>query len=114
MARSVDGGIQFFSRANDFGYSKNPAEALRTWGRDTTLSDVIWAIRKLRSDIIHNRFSYDTASRTHGHHPAPAILSTEAFSLVGAPPVFPAIDRPGLVSAQIVYVVVVIWGRGIP
>src|SRR3546814_167211 len=64
MARSVDGGKQFFSRANDFGYSKNPAEALRTWGRDSTLSDVIWAIRKLRPDIIINRFSNDTASRT--------------------------------------------------
>src|SRR3546814_14387604 len=89
MARSVDGGKQFFSRANDFGYSKNPAEALRTWGRDSTLSDVIWAIRKLRPDIIINRFSNDTASRTHGRHTASAILSTEAFSLAGDTSVFP-------------------------
>ena len=28
-ARSVDGGEQFFTRANDFGYSKNPKETLQ-------------------------------------------------------------------------------------
>ncbi|MBK8557380.1 MAG: hypothetical protein IPL65_17180, partial [Lewinellaceae bacterium] len=28
MARSVDGGTQRFSRANDFGYSKTPEETL--------------------------------------------------------------------------------------
>lgn len=89
MARSVDGGQQFFTRANDFGYSKNPAEALRTWGRDSILSDVVWAIRKLRPDIIINRFSTDTASRTHGHHTASAILSSEAFELAGDPTAFP-------------------------
>ncbi|QEC53989.1 GlcNAc-PI de-N-acetylase [Anseongella ginsenosidimutans] len=89
MARSVDGGKQFFTRANDFGYSKNPAEALRTWGKDSILSDVVWAIRKLRPDIIINRFSADTASETHGHHTASAILSSEAFELAGDPSVFP-------------------------
>ena len=30
-ARKIDGGEQFFSRANDFGYSKNPTEALQIW-----------------------------------------------------------------------------------
>ena len=34
MARSVDGGNQLFSRANDFGFSKSPAETMRIWGRD--------------------------------------------------------------------------------
>lgn len=89
MARSVDGGRQFFTRANDFGYSKNPAEALRTWGKDSILSDVVWAIRKLRPDVIINRFSTDTASRTHGHHTASAILSAEAFDLAGDPNAYP-------------------------
>ena len=28
-ARAIDGGEQFFTRANDFGYSKNPKETLR-------------------------------------------------------------------------------------
>jgi len=28
QARKVDGGEQFFTRANDFGYSKHPKETL--------------------------------------------------------------------------------------
>ena len=30
-ARRTDGGKQYFSRANDFGYSKNPEETLEIW-----------------------------------------------------------------------------------
>ena len=32
-ARRLDGGRQFFTRAIDFGFSKNPAETLRIWDR---------------------------------------------------------------------------------
>jgi hypothetical protein len=46
MARSVDGGKQRFSRANDFGFSKNPEETLRIWDKDKVLSDVVWTIRE--------------------------------------------------------------------
>src|SRR5690554_4354620 len=30
-ARKIDGGHQFFTRANDFGYSKNPEETFKFW-----------------------------------------------------------------------------------
>ncbi|MBP6414245.1 MAG: PIG-L family deacetylase, partial [Bacteroidia bacterium] len=30
-ARKVDGAEQFFTRANDFGYSKNPEETFQFW-----------------------------------------------------------------------------------
>ena len=30
-ARRIDGGKQFFTRANDFGYSKNPDETFEIW-----------------------------------------------------------------------------------
>ena len=33
-ARRIDGGQQLFSRANDFGYSKNPDETLDIWQRE--------------------------------------------------------------------------------
>lgn len=89
MARKTDGGKQFFSRAIDFGYSKSPAEALRIWGEQEMLSDVVWAIRKLRPDIIINRFSTDTTVATHGHHTASAILSAQAFDMAGDPGIFP-------------------------
>src|SRR5690606_4771789 len=62
---------------------------LRIWGRDSILSDVVWAIRQLRPDVIINRFSADTASETHGHHTASAILSSLAFDLAADPSAFP-------------------------
>ena len=33
-ARSIDGGEQYFTRANDFGYCKTTEEALATWGKE--------------------------------------------------------------------------------
>ncbi len=88
-ARSVDGGKQMFTRANDFGFSKKPSETLRFWNKKEVLSDVIWAIRKWQPDVIINRFSMDTSYENHGHHTASAILSNEAFDLAADPNVFP-------------------------
>ncbi len=88
-ARRVDGGQQFFTRANDFGYSKHPDETLRIWDRDAVLSDVVRVIRTFKPDIIINRFDHRTAGTTHGHHTSSAILSTEAFSLSGERSAYP-------------------------
>lgn len=82
-ARQTDGGEQFFTRANDFGYSKTPAETLEIWNKNEVLSDVVWIIRKFRPDVIINRFDHRTAGSTHGHHTSSAILSVEAFDLAG-------------------------------
>jgi len=88
-ARSIDGGHQLFSRANDFGYSKTPDETFNIWDRDEVLHDVVWAIRKLQPDIIINRFDHRTPGTTHGHHTASAISSKEAFALAANPAIFP-------------------------
>ncbi|MFK7935288.1 MAG: PIG-L family deacetylase [Saprospiraceae bacterium] len=82
-ARRVDGGSQMFSRANDFGYSKHPDETLAMWNEDEVLSDVVWAIRKWRPDVVINRFDHNSAGKTHGHHTSSAILSYAAFDLAG-------------------------------
>ncbi|WP_298423489.1 PIG-L family deacetylase [uncultured Kordia sp.] len=82
-ARGVDGGQQLFTRANDFGYSKHPDETMDIWDKDEVLSDVVWAIRKFKPDVIINRFDHRTPGRTHGHHTASAMLSMEAFDLAG-------------------------------
>lgn len=89
MARSIDGGQQFFTRATDFGYSKHPDETLKIWNKDAVLSDVVWTIRNFQPDIIINRFDHKSAGRTHGHHTSSAILSYEAFDLVGDPNAYP-------------------------
>jgi LmbE family N-acetylglucosaminyl deacetylase len=88
-ARATDGGKQMFSRANDFGFSKSPAESFQIWGKDAIMSDIVWAMRKLQPDIIINRFSTDTAFDTHGHHTGSAVLSYQAFDIVGDPSVYP-------------------------
>ncbi len=87
-AREIDGGEQFFTRANDFGYSKTPTETLEIWNKEAVLSDVVWIIRKFRPDIIINRFDHRTPGSTHGHHTSSAILSVEAFDLAGSKTAF--------------------------
>lgn len=71
----------FFSRANDFGYSKNPTETLQFWDKEEVLSDIVWVIRKFQPDVIINRFDHRTPGSTHGHHTTSAILSVEAFDM---------------------------------
>ena len=88
-ARNIDGGKQLFTRANDFGFSKSPAESFQIWGKEAILSDVVWAMRKVQPDIVINRFSTDTAFDTHGHHTGSAVLSSAAFDIVGNPSVYP-------------------------
>ena len=88
-ARKIDGGEQFFSRANDFGFSKNPEETLQIWDKEQVLSDVIWVIRKFQPDVIINRFDHRSPGTTHGHHTSSAMLSFEAFDKVGDAKVFP-------------------------
>lgn len=94
-ARRIDGAEQFFTRARDFGYSKNPGETLRIWGRDAVLADVVWVIRRFRPDVIVTRFSPEV-SDTHGHHTASAQLAVEAFH-AAADPAF----HPEQLSAEI-------------
>ena len=88
-ARKIDGGEQLFSRANDFGFSKNPEETLQIWDKEQVLSDVIWAIRKFQPDVIINRFDHRSPGTTHGHHTASAMLSLEAFDKTNDVSVFP-------------------------
>ena len=88
-ARKIDGGEQFFSRANDFGFSKNAEETLQIWDKQKILSDIIWTIRKFQPDVIINRFDHRTSGNTHGHHSSSAKLSFECFNLANDPKVFP-------------------------
>ncbi|MGB5981653.1 MAG: PIG-L family deacetylase [Nonlabens sp.] len=82
-ARNIDGGNQFFTRANDFGYSKHPDETLEIWNEKEVLNDVVRIIRQFKPDVIINRFNHRTPGTTHGHHTSSAMLSMEAFDLVG-------------------------------
>jgi len=88
-ARATDGGEQRFTRANDFGYSKHPDETLAIWNKEEVLSDVVWAMRTFKPDVIINRFDHRSPGSTHGHHTSSAMLSVEAFDLVNDPSKYP-------------------------
>lgn len=88
VARRLDGGEQFFSRALDFGFSKDVNETLRIWDRREVLADTVRVIRIFRPDVVIARFSPEPG-RTHGHHTAATVLALEAFALAGDPSAFP-------------------------
>jgi LmbE family N-acetylglucosaminyl deacetylase len=98
-ARRIDGAEQFFSRAFDFGFSKSPEEAMKFWGHDKILSDVVWVIRKFRPDVIITRFP-TTGEGGHGHHTASAILAGEAFTAAADPTKFPEQLKQGITVWQ--------------
>ena len=95
-ARRIDGGKQFFTRANDFGYSKHPDETFTIWDKQEVLSDAVWVIRQQRPDVMILRFDPRAPGSTHGHHTASAIIGMEAFDLAGDPEAFPEQLRAGV------------------
>ena len=87
-ARRLDGGRQYFTRAKDFGFSKDYQETLRIWDRQEVLADIVRVIRSFRPDVMMTRFSPQPGA-THGHHTASTVLAVEAFKLAGDPRAFP-------------------------
>ncbi len=87
-ARRNDGAVQFFTRANDFGYSKTPDETFNIWNKDSILADVVYIIRKFKPDVVITRFPPDERAG-HGHHAASSILAQEAFVKAADPNMFP-------------------------
>ena len=59
-ARKIDGGQQFFTTANDFGYSKHPDETLEIWNKNEVLAQIVFRIRAFKPDVIINRFDHRT------------------------------------------------------
>ncbi|MEO6005440.1 MAG: PIG-L family deacetylase [Opitutus sp.] len=87
-ARRIDGAQQFFTRARDFGFSKDSADTLQRWDRQQVLADIVRVVRTFRPDVMVARFS-PIPGGTHGHHTASAILAIEAFKAAGDPNAFP-------------------------
>ena len=79
-ARRMDGAEQFFARAIDFGFSKNPEETFRQWDRATLARDVARVIDTFKPDVVICRFPKDSMAG-HGQHSASAILAEDAISI---------------------------------
>ncbi|MEK6565320.1 MAG: LmbE family protein, partial [Bacteroidota bacterium] len=86
-ARNIDGAEQFFTRAIDFGFSKNSEETIRFWGKEKTLADVVWIIRKFRPDVIVTRFTPEQGG--HGNHTSSGIFANQAYEAAANPAQFP-------------------------
>lgn len=87
-ARKLDGAQQFFTRAIDFGFSKNTNDTFKQWDADSITADVVWVIRKFRPDVIICRFP-PTAAAGHGQHAASAVVAEKAFKIAGDKNAFP-------------------------
>lgn len=87
-ARKLDGAQQFFTRAIDFGFSKNTTDTFKQWDADSITADVVWVIRQFRPDVIICRFP-PTAAAGHGQHAASAVVAEKAFKLAGDKNAFP-------------------------
>ena len=79
QARKIDRGIQYFTRANDFGFSKLPDETLRIWDAKAVMEDMNKVIQEFKPDIIINRFDHRSPGTTHGHHTSSALLCLDVF-----------------------------------
>jgi LmbE family N-acetylglucosaminyl deacetylase len=88
-ARRLDGGRQYFTRAFDFGFSKNAEETFKHWDRDSILGDVVTVVRAFRPQVIVAIFS-GTPADGHGHHQVSGMLAKEAYDLAGDTVRFPA------------------------
>ena len=109
-ARRIDAAEQFFTRAYDFGFSKNTEEAFRIWDKEKILHDVVWVIRRFRPDVIITRFPEDSRAG-HGHHSGSAVLAREAFKAAADPGRFPQQLKNGVTVWQAKRIV---WNSFIP
>ncbi len=87
-ARRVDGAQQFFTRAYDFGFSKDTTDTYAHWSRDSLLGDVVRVVRAFRPHVIVAVFS-GTTRDGHGQHQVSGLLAREAYDIAGDTTRFP-------------------------
>ncbi len=91
-ARQLDGARQYFSRAYDFGFSKNLEDTWAHWPQDSVLKDVVRIVRQFQPQVIVSIFS-GTPRDGHGQHQAAGWAAQEAFRIAGDSTRFPELER---------------------
>ena len=86
---------QFWTRVADFGFSKTIEEALKTWGEDRVLYDVVRVIRMQRPLVVTSVF-VGNVSDGHGHHQVAGYSAQKVYAMAGDPNVFPDQIKAGL------------------
>ena len=96
-ARAIDGGAQFFTRAYDFGFTRDLAETERAWIPDSIFKDVVRVIRRFRPHVVVAVFS-GTPRDGHGQHQMAGVMARRAFEAAGDPGRFPELEREEALS----------------
>jgi LmbE family N-acetylglucosaminyl deacetylase len=86
---------QYWTRVADFGFSKTIEEALKTWGEERVLYDVVRAIRIQRPLVVNSVFA-GNVSDGHGHHQVAGYMAQRVYAMAGDPKVFPDQIKAGL------------------
>src|SRR6202046_1192132 len=93
-ADSHYGGDEFFTRANDPGFSKSPERTMKLWGDDVPLEDMVRVIRIYRPQIVIN--GWGGGHWGHRQHQASGILTPKAIEEAADPNAFPDQIKEGL------------------
>ncbi len=86
---------QYFTRVADYGFSKTLEEAMKNWGHDRVLYDVVRIVRMTRPLIVTSVF-VGGVSDGHGHHQTAGEMAQEVFNAAADPKVFPDQIAAGL------------------
>jgi len=97
-AHRIDGAEQYFTRAIDYGYSFDPQEVIRFWGREDIVGDYVRLFRTLRPDVVLT-MNIQGGGGDRAHE-ATTVLVREAFRAAGDPTKYPDQIREGLRAWQ--------------
>jgi LmbE family N-acetylglucosaminyl deacetylase len=86
-ADSYYGVHQYFTRANDPGFSKSADRTMKIWGPTIPLEDMVRAIRTYRPEVVIN--GWGGTHWGHGQHQASGILTPKAIEQAADPNAFP-------------------------
>jgi GlcNAc-PI de-N-acetylase/NPCBM-associated, NEW3 domain of alpha-galactosidase len=93
-AHQIDGAEQYFTRAIDYGYSFDPQEVIRKWGRQDIVGDYVRLFRTLRPDVV---LTMNIQGRGGDRaHEATTILVRQAYEEAGDPTKYPEQLQEGL------------------
>ncbi len=86
---------QYWTRVTDYGFSKTIEEAMKNWGHDRVLYDVVRVVRMTRPMVITSSFA-GNVSDGHGHHQVSGEMAQEVFNAAADPNIFPDQIAAGL------------------
>src|SRR5258708_332267 len=97
-AHRLDGAEQYFTRAIDYGYSFDPEEVIKKWGRTEIVGDFVRLIRTFRPDVF---LTMNIQGRGGDRaHEATPVLTREAYFAAGDPLKYPEPIPQGLHPSQ--------------